>query len=155
MRVSACGWVADTLEETLDIAGRSAEVSHNSQKSVEGAQAIAAAISLARSGQSKQEIKKYSEVNFCYNLDKTVAEHRATRSKNYACSQSGPEAIRCCLESDTYEQTIRNTDTVADIAGAMAAATPGMEVSQEWANRVFDMLDDELKSIFVEFHEQS
>ena len=36
-RVSACGWVADTLEETLDIAGRSAEVSHNSQEGIEGA----------------------------------------------------------------------------------------------------------------------
>ena len=27
-----------------------------------------------------------------------------------------------------------------------------MEVPQEWADRVFDVLDDELKSIFVEFH---
>ena len=58
------------------------------------------------------------------------------------CSQSGHEAIRCWLESDTYEQTIRNAvtlrtdaDTVADIAGAIAAATPGMEAPQEWADR--------------------
>lgn len=162
MRVSACGWVADSLEETLDLAKRSAEVSHNSQEGIEGAQAIAAAIFLARTGQSKQEIKKYIEDNFGYDLDKTVAEHRATSSKNYVCSQSGPEAIRCWLEADTYEQTIRNAvtlrtdaDTVADIAGAIAAATPGMEVPQEWADRVFDMLDDELKSIFVEFHKQA
>jgi len=158
MRVSACGWVADTLEETLDIARRSAEVSHNSQEGIEGAQAIASAIFLARTGHSKQEIKKYIEDRFGYDLDKTVAEHRATRSKNYVCSQSGPEAIRCWLESDTYEQTIRNAvtlrtdaDTVADIAGAIAAATPGMEVPHEWAQRCIDMLDSELKGIFVRF----
>ena len=158
MRVSACGWVADTLEETLDIAGRSAEVSHNSQEGIEGAQAIASAIYLARTGRSKQEIKKYIEEKFGYDLDKTVAEHRATRSKDYVCSQSGPEAIRCWLEADTYEQTIRNAvtlrtdaDTVADIAGAIAAATPGMEVPQDWADRCFDMLDDELKGLFVKF----
>ena len=47
---------------------------------------------------------------------------------------------------------IADADTVADIAGAIAAATPGMKVPQEWADRVFDVLDDELKSIFVEFH---
>ena len=68
-------------------------------------------------------------------------------------------AIRCWLEADTYEQAIRNAvtlrtdaDTVADIAGAIAAATPGMAVPQEWADRVFDMLDDELKEIFIDFH---
>lgn len=160
MRVSACGWVANTLEETLDIARRSAEVSHNSKEGIEGAQAIAAAIFLARTGHCKPEIKDYIEKTFGYDLDKTVAEHRATRSKEYICSQSGPEAIRCWLESETYEQTIRNAvtlrtdaDTVADIAGAIAAATPGMEVPQEWAVKVFDMLDDELKTIFVEFHQ--
>ena len=45
-----------------------------------------------------------------------------------------------------------HADTVADIAGAIAAATPGMQVPQEWADRVFDMLDDELKGIFIGFH---
>lgn len=73
MRVSACGWVADTLEETLDFAKRSAEVSHNSQEGIEGAQAIAAAIFLARTGHNKQGIKQYIEETFGYDLDNTVA----------------------------------------------------------------------------------
>lgn len=160
MRVSACGWVADTLEETLDLAKRSAEVSHNSHEGIEGAQAIAAAIFLTRTGHGKQEIKTYIEETFGYDLDKTVEQHRATRSKDYVCSQSGPEAIRCWLEADTYDQTIRNAvtlrtdaDTVADIAGAIAAATPGMEVPQDWADRCFCMLDEELNGILVAFSE--
>ena len=158
MRVSACGWVADTLEETLDLARRSAEVSHDSQEGIEGAQAIAAAIFLSRTGHSKNDVKKYIEINFHYDLDKTVSEHRKIRSKDYVCSQSGPEAIRCWLEADTYEQAVRNAvtlrtdaDTVADIAGAIAAATPGMEVPQAWADKVFGMLDNELKEIFIRF----
>ena len=160
MRVSACGWAADSLEEALDLARRSAEVSHNSQEGIEGAQAIAAAIFLMRTGSTKLEVKTYIESNFGYNLNRTVAEHRAIRSKKYVCSQSGPEAIRCWLEADTYEQTIRNAvtlrtdaDTVADIAGAIAAATPGMEVPYEWAERCYNMLDNELKGIFVEFNQ--
>ena len=39
-----------------------------------------------------------------------------------------------------------------EIVGAIAAATPGMEVPLEWADRAFDMLDDELKEIFIDFH---
>ena len=39
-----------------------------------------------------------------------------------------------------------------EIDGAIAAATPGMEVPQEWADRVFDMLDNELKEIFMDFN---
>lgn len=159
MRVSACGWAANSLAEALDLAGRSAEVSHNSKEGIEGAQAIAAAIYMMRTGSTKQDVKEYIENNFGYNLDRTVAEHRAIRSKKYICSQSGPEAIRCWLEADTYEQTIRNavtlrtdSDTVADIAGAIAAATPGMEVPVEWAERCYNMLDDELKAIFVNFN---
>ena len=68
-------------------------------------------------------------------------------------------ASRCWLEADTYEQAIRNAgtlrtdaDTVANIAGAIAAATPGMKVPQEWTDKVFDMLDDDLKEIFIDFH---
>lgn len=158
MRVSPCGWVADSLEETLDIAKRSAEVSHNSKEGIEGAQAFAAAIFLLRTGHGKAEVKAYVERQFGYDLDVTVEQHRSVRSKNYVCSQSGPEAFRCWLEADTYEQAIRNAvtlrtdaDTVADMAGALAAATPGMAVPQEWADRVFAMLDDELKELFVAF----
>ena len=44
-----------------------------------------------------------------------------------------------------------DADTVADIAGAIAAATPGMEVPQAWADKVFGMLDNELKEIFIRF----
>ena len=159
MRVSACGWAAISLDEALDLAKRSAEVSHSSKEGIEGAQSIASAIYLLRTGHSKQQVKEYVEKTFGYDLDMTLAEHRALRSKDYICSVSGPQAFRSWLEADTFEETIRNAvtlrtdaDTVADIAGALAAATPGMSVPQEWADRVFNMLDPELKSYFINFN---
>lgn len=158
MRASACGWAANSLEEALDLGKRSAEVSHNSEEGIQGAQSVAAAIYLLRTGHSKAEVKEYVEKNFDYNLDMTLAEHRAIRSKDYTCHVSGPQAFRSWLEADTYEQTIRNAvtlrtdaDTVADIAGALAAATPGMEVPMEWAEKVIMMLDEESMGIFYEF----
>lgn len=44
MRASACGWAANTIEEALDLAERSAEITHNHPEGIKGAQATAAAI---------------------------------------------------------------------------------------------------------------
>ena len=158
MRVSACGWAADSLEETLDLAKCSAEVSHNSPEGIAGAQATAACIFLARTGHSKAEVKKYVEDTFGYDLDVTVEMHRQRAVHEYTCPVSVPQAIRCWLESDTYEQTVRNAisigydaDTVGAIAGSIAAATPDMEVPKEWAVKCFNLLKDDLKPIFYDF----
>ena len=158
MRVSACGWAAGSLDEALDLAGRSAEVSHNSPEGIAGAQATAACIYLARTGHSKAEVKKYIEDTFGYDLDVTVGEHRQRAIHEYTCPVSVPQAIRCWLESDTYEQTVRNAisigydaDTVGAIAGSIAAASPGMEVPQAWADRCFGLLHGELRQLFYDF----
>lgn len=80
MRVSPVGWAFDTLEETLVAARRSAEVTHNHPEGIKGAQATAACVFLARTGKSKQEIKKYVEEMFGYNLSRTCNEIRPTYS---------------------------------------------------------------------------
>lgn len=61
MRVSPCGYFANSLEEALDLAKQSAEVTHNHPEAIKGAQAIAAAIFLARQHKSKDEIREYIE----------------------------------------------------------------------------------------------
>ena len=158
MRVSACGWAARSLDEALDLAQRSAEVSHNSPEGIAGAQATAACIYLARTGHSKAEVKKYVEDTFRYDLDITVDQHRQRAVHEYTCPVSVPQAIRSWLESDTYEQAVRkaisigyDADTVGAIAGSIAAATPGMEVPREWAERCFRLLKDDLRPIFHDF----
>ena len=47
-----------------------------------------------------------------------------------------------------------DADTIAAIAGALAAATPGMEIPKAWADRVFGMLKPDLKAILVDFDER-
>ena len=61
MRVSPVGWAFDSLEETLEAAKQSAEVTHNHPEGIKGAQATAACIFLARTGKSKEEIRKQIE----------------------------------------------------------------------------------------------
>ena len=158
MRVSAVGWVCDTLGETLRLARQSAAVSHNSVGGEHGAMSVAAAIFLARTGHSKEEIKSYIEKEFGYDLNRQVDAIRQNYKFEILCEKSVPEAIICWLQSDTYEQTVRNAislggdaDTQAAIAGAIAAATPGMAVPQDIADTSFSMLTDELKEIVIAF----
>lgn len=160
MRASACGWAAESLEEAMDLGKRSAEVSHDSEEGICGAQAVASAIFLLRSGYSKEYVKDYVQGTFSFNLDMSVTEHRSLRSQDHSCHVTGAQAFRCWLEADSFEDCIRNAvtlrtdaDTVADIAGALCAATPGMGIPKLWAEKAFEMLDDELKQILLQFIE--
>lgn len=161
MRVGACGWAADSLEEAIDLARQTAEVSHNSDEGIRGAQAVAAGIYLARTDHGKAEIRRYVEETFGYDFSTPVDEIRRTADHSYNCDVSIPQAFCCWLQSETYEEAVRNAvslatdaDTIAAIAGALAAATPGMEIPKAWADRVFSMLKPDLKAILVDFDER-
>ena len=158
MRVAACGWAATSLDEALDLARQTAEVSHNSSEGIRGAQAVAAGVFLARTGHPKAEIRRWVEDNLGYDFSPSVDEIRRTADHSYNCDVSIPQAFCCWLQSDTYEQTVRNAislatdaDTIAAIAGALAAATPGMEIPQAWAETAYALLKPDLKYILEDF----
>ena len=76
MRVSPVGWFYDTLDKTIEVAGWSAEVTHNHPEGIKGAKATAAAIFMARNGSSKEEIKEFIQKEFRYDLSKICDEVR-------------------------------------------------------------------------------
>lgn len=133
MRVSAVGWMFDSLEETECVAEISANITHNHPEGRKGAQATAAAIFMARNGASKEEIKNYVSNRFNYNLDRTIEQIRPNYEFEVSCQKSIPEAIIAFLDSTDYESAIRlaislggDADTQACIAGGIAEAFYGM-----------------------------
>ncbi len=78
MRVSSAGWLYDTLEETRRYARLTAEVSHDHPEGIKGAEAIASAIFLARTGHTKEGIKDFVIREFGYDLARTCDEIRPT-----------------------------------------------------------------------------
>jgi ADP-ribosylglycohydrolase len=160
MRVSPVAYVSATLEETLTAAGRCAEVTHNHEHGIRGAQATAAAVFLARTGASKEQIRTYSEEEFGYYLDETLDELRPTYHFDVSCQGSVPQAILAFLESTGFEDAIRNAislggdaDTMACIAGAIAEPYYG-GVPTDIAAPVLARLDDRLRNVLAEFRQR-
>jgi ADP-ribosylglycohydrolase len=60
MRVPPVAWAFQTLKEVLEEAKRSAEVTHNHPEGIQGAQAMAAGVFLARHGATNDEIRRSS-----------------------------------------------------------------------------------------------
>ena len=162
MRVSPCGFYAKTLDEALELAKISAEVTHNHPEGIKGAQSIAACIFLARQGKSKEQIRNYIEENFeGYNLHRTLDEIRPDYSFWEICQKSVPESIISYLEADSYTAAIRNAislggdaDTMACMAGGIAIATKGMEMPEDLAYYIYkNVLDDYLRQVLDEFNQ--
>ena len=101
-------------------AARTAEITHNHPEGVKGAQATALAIFLARTGRSKNEIRKAIQTRFGYDLDQTVNEIRPSYSFNESCHQTTPEAIIAFLESTSYEDAIRNAISLGGDSDTLA-----------------------------------
>lgn len=129
MRVSAVGYAADSIEQAMDLAKRSAEITHNHPEGIKGAQATAAAIFMARTGSSKEEIRDYVEQHFDYNLHRTCDEIRPIYHFEESCQGTVPEAMVAFFDSHDFESAMRlavslggDSDTLACITGGIAAA---------------------------------
>lgn len=148
MRVSPVGFLASSLEECLVLAKESALPSHDSPQAIAAAQATAASIFMARTGNSKEEIRSYLEETFGYNLSRSfdevraeVIQAKANRHVDYEASHEriiGAEpavqdALIAFLTGVDYEDVINraiyiggDADTEAAIAGGIAAAYYGV-----------------------------
>lgn len=133
MRVSPCGYIAESLEEALALAKASAEISHNHPEGIKGAEAVAGIIFLSKiNACGKNGIKAFIEKNY-YKLDFTLDEVKQKYHFSESCQDTVPQAIMCFLEAENFEDTIRNavsvggdSDTIACIAGSIAEAYYGV-----------------------------
>jgi ADP-ribosylglycohydrolase len=156
MRISPVGFAFPTLEEVLARATDYTAVTHNHPEGIKGARAVAAAIFLARTGSTKNEIKQYTVANFGYDLSLSVDEIRPAYKFDESCRGTVPQAFVCFLESTDFEDAIRNaislggdSDTLACITGGIAQAHYGVPAGI--ADRAMLMLDEDLRSVTARF----
>jgi ADP-ribosylglycohydrolase len=157
MRISPVGFAYDDLDTVLQKAEAFTALTHNHPEGIKGGQATAAAIYLARTGKSMDEIRVYVENQFNYDLSKHIDEIRPTYQFNESSQDTVPQAIRAFLDSTDFEDAIRNaislggdSDTLACITGGIAQAFYG-GVPGWIAEKVYEILDDRLGKVTQEF----
>jgi ADP-ribosyl-[dinitrogen reductase] hydrolase len=129
MRVSPIAWYFDSLEEVRHEARLSAMPTHNHPEGIKGAEALASAVYLARTGKSKSDIQTYLEQEFGYLLDRSYESVREDAYFIETCPESVEEALIAFLDSESFEDAIfkaialgGDADTQASITGAVAEA---------------------------------
>ncbi len=158
MRVSPVAHAFKTEAVVLDYASQSAACTHNHPEGIKGAQATALAVFMARNKASKDEIRETIASRFGYDLSRRTDDIRPTYRVNLTCPGSVPEAIIAFLDSDNYEDAIRNAvslggdaDTQAAIAGAIAEAYYE-EIPVEILKEIGKRLNPRFKQTLMEFY---
>ena len=157
MRVIPIGYAYSTMEQTMLQAKASCLYTHNSGEAIHGAQAVAAAVFLARNGSTKAEISKYITKNFGYDLSVSVEKIRQDHVFDSRTSYSVPPAIIAFLQSADYESAVRNAvslggdaDTQACIAGGIAEAFY-REIPEHIEKFCSGKIDITIRSVIKEF----
>ena len=158
MRVSAVGWYFHDIDTVRRMAKLSAEVSHNHPEGIKGAESVASAIFLARTGHTKEEIKEYIINEFNYDLSRTCDEIRPNYYHVESCQETVPEAITAFLEGENFEDVIRTAvslggdcDTLTAIAGSIAEAFYG--ISDRMLKECFKRLPEDILNFMRHFYD--
>lgn len=158
VRVPPVAWAFSSLPDAVAEARRSAVTTHDHEDAIRGAEAVAAAVFLARSEVTVGEIRALIEMQFGYDLSRSLDEIRRTYAFDLSASHSVPEAIVAFLEGSDWESAVRNAvslggdGSMAAIAGALAEARYG--VPEAVVRRARAMLDDSLLRVIDSFEDR-
>lgn len=156
MRVSPIGYISDDEKVILEEAAKSANPTHNHPEGIKGAQAVAYAIYLARTGHSKREILDILEgPMFGYPL-LPIEDIRKDNDFTMTCQKSIPSVMSIFNKANDFEECIKlaislggDTDTNAAIVGSIAEAYYG--ISDELRVTCNSFLPDHFLNIIFEF----
>ena len=162
MRVSPVGVYANSLEECLELAKLSAEVTHNHPEGIKGAQAVAAIVYLQnKGGWSIDKICKYITETFGYDLNRTYKDIKPTYKWDGTCQGCVPEAIIIWRDEPDYYRAIAkaialggDADTLACIVGSMYSS-PREDTEREFPvkvlNTAYYLINPEFSEIATNF----
>lgn len=157
MRVGPVGWLAGDEAEALVLAAASAAVSHDHPAAVRGAQAVALAIFLARTGGPAAQIRSEIAGRFGYDLGPSLDQVRPGYAFDISAEGTVPAALTAAFEAEHLEDAIRNAvslggdaDTLACIAGGVGEALYGLDEALVEPTRA--RLDAPLLEVLARFY---
>ncbi|WP_199754387.1 ADP-ribosylglycohydrolase family protein [Brachyspira aalborgi] len=101
----------------------------------------------------KNKLKDYIQNKYKYDLNFTLNEIRPSYDFNESCQKTVPQAIVSFLESENFEDAIRNaisiggdSDTLGAITGSIAEAAYG--IPEDIKEKAISYLDNEIKEVY-------
>ena len=157
MRVSPCGYLYE-YEDVLYFSTKQAEITHNHKKGIIGANCVADLIWSAREDYTKKELADIaSEYYPNYDFNVPIEKIKKGYTFDSSCEGSVPQAIRCFLESTSYESCIRNAiylggdaDTIGAISGSIAYAY-WKEMNEDMKDYALETLPKEMIKVINDF----
>ena len=152
MRVSPAAWLA-----ALELAAKTAAITHNHPEGIKGAQTVALAIYNARQGMDVKAVLgncvKFSGYNIDLELDDVQNKFDET------CQGTVPVALWIVGQSTDFEDAIRravslgaDADTLGAIVGSIAEAIWG--IPEDIKQAVVPYLTDEMKEVVELFYKR-
>ena len=145
MRVSPAAFLnREDLNAALLAADKVTVISHDHPEGIKGARATTHAIWLAYRGENVTGIREVITTQYGYDLTRTVDDIRPDYAFDMTCQGTVPQAVTCALESESYEDAVRNaislggdSDTLGSIAGEIAEALHGIpeDIKEQAENR--------------------
>ncbi len=155
-RISPVGFAADSLAEAMQMAEETTMITHNIPLKIKASKAVAGAIFIAKNEGTKQEIKQFVEDTLEFN----VSDNAAGYSLSAIEESPVPAAISAFLQSDSYEDAIKNaihiggpTNTLASITGGIAHAYY-KHIPKSIIRKSLARLTPEMKLLIVAFEEK-
>lgn len=160
MRVSPIGWLFTEWEDVVAEARKSAEPTHNHPEGIKGAECIAEVIHWLKYMRfTKSEVERKVKKFYGYELPRLrdIMKLGAEGHFDSTCQETVPMALRCFINSNSFEDTIRiavlcdgDTDTKACIAGAVAEAY--YQIPYELIDRAMVYLPTDMLNILDQFY---
>ncbi len=158
MRVGPVSWAFDDLPTVLEVARRSAAVTHNHPEGIQGAQAIAGAVFMLRRGAPLSEVRALVADDLGLPLHRELAHWRQKHGFTAAANQTVPVAFAALFVASGFEEAIRlaisaggDSDTIAAMTGALAAARWG--VPDNLSKEVWPKLPPCMREVLTKFNE--
>lgn len=155
MRVGPVGLVAKTKDDCLDLAKRSAVVTHSHPDGVAGAQATALAVFMANQGAGLADILQMGN-SFYPGFQKSIEQLRLESCFDETCQGTMPVVFSCLAHAKSFEDAIRlsisvggDSDTIACIVGSIAE--PLFGIPNDIATTALEYLPRDFCNVIVEF----
>ncbi len=162
MRVSAVAWLFNDYQEVREEARKTALPTHDHPEGIKGAECIATLIYWLRTCRiNRDDVERKVERLWHYELPSLRDIYKIGAQNHFdgTCMETVPMAIRCFLESQSFEDAVRiavladgDTDTKAAITGTLAEAF--YEIPEPLIEKAFSYLPHDMLDVITAYYKR-